>query len=201
MFIEHSNATPNVHPTAYVAPGSILSGDVAVGPHCRILFGAVLTAEGGPVTIGEQSVVMEQAVVRGTLRHPVLVGSRNLIGPHAYLSGCETEEDVFIAAGAKIYNGARLGRRSEVRINGVVHVNTEVPAATTIPIGWVAVGRPAQILAPNEHDRIWGIQKTLDFPKTVFGLDRPRQDDTLMPELTERYTRALAKHFEDRILD
>ena len=89
---------------------------VVVGSHSRVLFGAVLTAEGGPVEIGANCVVMEHAVVRGTPRHPTRIGDHVLIGPQAHLSGCVIEDDVRIATGAMLFNGARLGRRdSRVR--------------------------------------------------------------------------------------
>jgi hypothetical protein len=110
------------------------------------------------------------------------------------------EDSVFVATGASVFNGARLGARSEVRINGIVHVNTVVPAGATVPIGWVAVGDPAQILPPDEHERIWAVQKTLDFPRTVFGLERPPEGESIMPELTRRYTRALGAHRHDHVL-
>ena len=56
---------PQVSESAYIAPTAVLAGDVTVGPHSRVLFGAVITAEGGPVEIGRNCVVMENAVVRG----------------------------------------------------------------------------------------------------------------------------------------
>jgi carbonic anhydrase/acetyltransferase-like protein (isoleucine patch superfamily) len=43
----------------------VAAGDVTIGPHNRVLFGAVITAEGGPVEIGRTCVVMENAVIRG----------------------------------------------------------------------------------------------------------------------------------------
>jgi carbonic anhydrase/acetyltransferase-like protein (isoleucine patch superfamily) len=46
-----------VHASAYVAPKAVLCGDVQVGPECRIVFGAVLTAEDGPVLLGEDEIV------------------------------------------------------------------------------------------------------------------------------------------------
>jgi carbonic anhydrase/acetyltransferase-like protein (isoleucine patch superfamily) len=200
MLLEHQGRRPRIHPTAYIAPTAIVCGDVTVGPECRVLFGAVLTAEGGPVSLGRHCVVMEQAVLRGTARHPASLGDHVLVGPHAHLSGCTVEECVFVATGAAVFNGARLGARSEVRINAVVHVNTAVPAGATVPIGWVAVGDPAQILAPGEHERIWAIQKSLDFPGTVFGLERAPEGGTVMPEMTRRYARALAAHRDDHVL-
>ena len=65
VFVEHRLKSPQVSESAYIAPTAVLSGDVTVGPHSRVLFGAVITAEGGPVHIGSNCVIMENAVIRG----------------------------------------------------------------------------------------------------------------------------------------
>ena len=106
MLIEHSGKRPRIDPGATVAAGAIVSGDVRLGPGSRVLHGAVLTAENGPVTLGMNVIVMEQAVIRGTARHPVEVGDQVLVGPHAHLSGCTVGKGVFIATGAAVFNGA-----------------------------------------------------------------------------------------------
>jgi carbonic anhydrase/acetyltransferase-like protein (isoleucine patch superfamily) len=201
VLIEHRGKRPRVDPSAYVAPTAVICGDVTIGTESRVLFGAVVTAEGGPVSIGEQCIVMEQAVVRGTRRHPARIGNHVLIGPRASLSGCTIEDRAFIATGATIFNGARVGVQAEVRVNGVVHVRSVVPDDATVPIGWVAVGDPAQILPPNEHDRIWTIQRELDFPGTVWGLPRAPEGGSIMLQVTERYARALAAHLDDVVLE
>ncbi len=201
MLIEHGGKRPSVHESAYVAPTAVLSGEVTVGAGSRVLFGAVLTADGGPVTVGQHCIVMENAVIRGTRRHPARLGDHVLVGPHASLSGCEVADCVFLATGATVFNGARIGARAEVRINGVVHLRTVVAEDATVPIGWVAVGDPAEILPPEAHERIWALQEPLDFPGQVFGLERPAPGETIMPELTRRYAKALAAHRDDRPLD
>lgn len=201
MLLEHQGKRPLIHASAYIAPTATICGDVTIGENARILFGAVIVAEGGPVEIGSECIVMENAVIRGTARHPARLGDHVLVGPRAYLTGCVVEDDVFLATGATIFNGARVGTRAEVRINGVVHLRTTLPADAVVPIGWIAVGEPAQILPPNDHERIWAIQEPLNFPHTVFGLRRVPAGETLMPELTRRYAKALAKHQDDRVLD
>ncbi len=178
-----------------------MSGDVVVGPDCRVMFGAVLTADGGPVEIGAQCIIMENAVIRGTPKHPTRIGDHVLVGPRAYLTGCTIADDVFLATGASVFNGTEIGARAEVRINGTVHLMSRLPPDTTVPIGWVAVGDPAEIRPPNEHDEIWAVQETLDVPGIVFGLDRPASGESLMPEMTRRYARALARHKDDRIIE
>jgi carbonic anhydrase/acetyltransferase-like protein (isoleucine patch superfamily) len=197
MLLEHAGNRPRIHPSAYVAPNATICGDVTVGEDCRILFGAVLTAEGGPIELGARCVVMENAVIRGSRRHPVRLGANVLVGPRAYLTGCTVENDVFLATGVAVFNGAYIGTQSEVRINGVVHLKTVLPADSLVPIGWIAVGDPATIHPPDDHDRIWAIQEPLNFPREVFGLERPPEGGTIMPELMQRYTRALARHKDD----
>jgi gamma-carbonic anhydrase len=195
MLVEHRGSAPVVDPSAYVAPTAVLCGDVRVGPHARILFGAVVTAEDGRVEIGARCVVMENALVRGRARHPVRLGDDVLVGPHAHLNGTLVGDGCFLATGCSLFPGARLGRNVEVRINGVVHVNTRLEDGALVPIGWVAVGDPAEILAPGEHEEIWRIQAELDFPGTVYGLPRSAS----ARERMERQAEWFAAHRDDRI--
>jgi len=97
-------------------------------------------------------------------------------------------------------NGARLRAGSEVRIHGVVQINSVLPPHAVVPIGGIAVGDPAQVLAPNEHECICPVQKELHFPRTVFGLERVPEGQSIMLELTRRYTRALLRHKQDQRL-
>jgi len=164
MLLEHQGKRPHIHETAYIAPTATVCGDVTIGAESRVLFGAVLVAEGGPVTIGGHCIIMEQAVLRGSARHPVRLADHVLVGPHAHLSGCIVEDSVFIATGACIFNGARLDARSEVRINGVVHVNTAVPAGATVPIDWVAVGDLRRFSRPTSTSASGRCRRRSSFP-------------------------------------
>jgi hypothetical protein len=71
---------------------------------------------------------------------------------------------------------------------------------STVPIGWVAIGDPAQILPPDRHDDIWKAQRPLDFPGYVFGVDREAPGSSPVVAMTERYGRRLRRHAQDRIL-
>jgi len=201
MLLEHDGKRPRIHESAYVAPTSVVCGDVSIGENCRVLFGAVIVSEGGPVTIGSHCIMMENSVVRGLPGHPVNIGDHVLIGPRAYLTGCTVEENSFIARGATISNGARIGARAEIRINAVVQFNATLPPSTIVPVGWIAAGDPAEILSPKDHGELWSSHEPLSFPFLEFGLERPPPRRSSMPELTRRYSKALAKHKEDRILD
>ena len=199
MQFEHLGARPRIHPTAVIAPTAVVSGDVEIGPDCQVLHGAVITAEGGAITLGENVIVMENALIRATATNSVHIGDHVLVGPMASVSGATIGDEVFLATGTRVFNGARIGARSEVRINAVVHLRTTLPEQTVVPIGWVAVGEPFEVLPPDRHEQIWAAQRELDFPGYVFGLDRDTPD--LMVQLTERYGRSLARHEDDARID
>lgn len=197
MIASHRGQRPSIDPSAYVDPASEIRGDVCVEAGSVVLAGAVLTAEGAPVSIASDCIVMEGAVLRGVPGHPCRVGSHVLIGPGAHLAGCEVEDLSFLASGVTVLNGARIGRLADVRVNAVVHCRTSLPPSTTVPIGWIAVGDPAEVIPPGDHERIWSVQRTLGFRDAAFRMgDLPRH--RFMEEMTRRYARALARHREDR---
>ncbi|NNC12737.1 gamma carbonic anhydrase family protein [Planctomonas sp. JC2975] len=196
MLVRHRGLQPSVDPSGYVAPTAVLVGDVRIAAGARILHGAVVTAEDGQVVIGEDAVVMENALIRGRAAHPVRIGAAVLVGPNAHLNGCVIEDECFIATGAALFPGSRIGSGAEVRINGVVQVNTVVPSGGVVPIGWIAVGDPAVILPPESHEEIWAIQRELDFPGTVYGVDR----GVSMRELMRRQSSYYGEHAEDQVV-
>ena len=201
VLLEHSKQRPRIADDAWVAPTAVLSGDVRVESGSCIAFGAVLVAEGAPLVVGRQTIVREHALLRSTSEHPLEIGNYVLVGPRAALYGCRIEDEVFLATGVTVFHGAEIGRGAEVRINGVVHVRTRLEPGALVPIGWVAVGDPAQILPPSEHERIWAVQRTLDFPRVVYGLEREPDGSVDMRELTARVAAGLRRHAEDSLID
>ena len=135
-------------------------------------------------------------MLRGRARHPLVVGDDVLIGPHAHLNGTRVGDGCFVATGAALFPGSVLGPGSEVRIHGVVHVNTVLAAGSTVPIGWVAVGDPARIYPPGQHEQIWAVQEGLDFPGTVYGVSRETPAQARMA----RQANWFSAHRDDRRL-
>ena len=114
--------------------------------------------------------------MRSGSHHPVRIGSNVLIGAQSALYGCTVDDEAFLATGVTIFHGAQIGARAEIRIRGVVHVNSVLPPGAVVPIGWVAVGIPAVAFPPSAHEEIWAIQQTLDFhtiPTIDVISDRP----------------------------
>ncbi|MCZ4300353.1 gamma carbonic anhydrase family protein [Microbacterium oxydans] len=199
MLYEHLGARPRIHDTAVIAPTAVVSGDVEIGPGCQVLHGAVITAEGGTITLGEHVIVMENALIRATAANAVHIGAHTLIGTLSSIAGATVGEETFLASGSRLFNGSLVGPRCEVRVNAIVLRRAVLPEGTVVPIGWVAVGDPVQLFSPDREDDIAAAQPDLDFPGHVFGVDRDTPD--LMVQLTERYGSSLARHAQDVHLD
>jgi gamma-carbonic anhydrase len=175
-----------IHETATVASSAVVTGDVTIGRNSRVLHGAVLDGDLGPVVVGSDVVVMEHALLRGRADHPLTVGDAVLVGPHTHLNGTTVEDEVFVATGVSMFPGSRAGAGSELRVNSVLHVRSVLPAGTVLPIGWVAAGDPAQLFSPDRHEELWAVQEPLDFPGTVYGVPR----GTSMREIMRRQCEA-----------
>jgi carbonic anhydrase/acetyltransferase-like protein (isoleucine patch superfamily) len=118
MIVSSGTKKPNIHASAYVAPTATISGDVTIEEGCAVLFGAVISAEGAPITIGANSVVMENAVVKSSggkvMQFPCSVGESCIIGPGAYIIGATIEPGAFIASGAQVRNGETIAESTTV---------------------------------------------------------------------------------------
>ena len=202
MIIKHLDKEPIIDTSSFIAPNAVICGDVKIGKNVRVMFGAQIIAESSPIMIGDNCIILENAVIRGTDKYPVSIGNNCLIGPNAHLAGCIVEDNVFIATGASIFHGAILRTGSEVSINGVVHLKTELPQDTSVPINWIAVGTPVKILPPDKHDEIWVIQKPLNFPLSVYGIERPKAGEpNNMIEICKVMSDRLKSHIDNEIMD
>ena len=199
MIISSGTKKPKIHATAYVAPSAVVAGDVTIEEECAILHGAVITAEGAPIEIGANSVIMENAVLKSSggtaLSFPLSVGESCIVGPGAYVVGATIEPGVFIASGARIFNGAVLEEGVSIALGGIVHVNAHVGAGQHVPMQHIAHGNPATVYPP---ERAPEVHEKMNFFQDVFNL--PHSDD-VRAKAAQSYAKFLRKtHAQDAVL-
>ncbi|MGD9968857.1 MAG: gamma carbonic anhydrase family protein [Sulfuricurvum sp.] len=197
MIIVHNSSIPKIDESAYIAPNAVICGDVTIGKNCKVMFGAQIIAEGNQIVIEENTIILENAVLRSVENHNLFIGKNCLIGPNTHIVGCKIEEEVFVATGASILHDAKIMSGTEIRINAIVHIKSVLEKNSMIPIGWIAVGNPAQIFSPNEHKKIWKIQEPLNFPKTVYNLER---EEASIQKIVKTLGKRLETHINDKII-
>ena len=137
MIIKHSGIEPKIDPSSYIAPTAVVIGNVSIGAGAKVMFGAVINSEGSRVTIGEGTIISENAVIRATAdgnkEHFVAIGESVFIGPHATILGGVLEPCCYIATGATILHGAKVSSGSVVAVGALVHANAVVPKDFFVP--------------------------------------------------------------------
>jgi carbonic anhydrase/acetyltransferase-like protein (isoleucine patch superfamily) len=174
MLIRHRGAQPIVDPTAWVAPNATLVGDVRVGPGARVLYGAVLDAEGSRVEVGENAIVSEQAVLRATAvtdaDAAVSLGDHAFVGPHATVLGATVGPCVYLAAQTTVLHLARLGAGSSVAVGSLVHARTVLPDEFFVPPHSTAIGDPVRVLSAERAGELADAIRDTEFADAAFGV-------------------------------
>ena len=205
MLIRHRGAQPTVDPSAFVAPNATLVGDVRIGPRVRILYGAVLDAEGASIEVGEASIISEHAVLRATAVGaeplPVVIGDHAFISPHATLLGCAVERCCYVATGATVLQGVRMGRGAVLAVGALAHAGAVLPEEMFVPPMTVAIGDPAQVFTPDRPDELAEAIKGVNFAATAFGVQHEWSDRVARYErIAEVRAQEYAAHLDDEVV-
>lgn len=133
------HGAPDVHDTAYLAPGSRLVGDVTIAEGASVWFNAVLRADADRIVLGAGSNVQDGVAVHCDAGFPAIIGRDVSIGHNAVVHGCTVEDGALIGMGAVILNGAVIGAGSLVAGGAVVLEGTVVPPRSLV------AGVPAKV--------------------------------------------------------
>ena len=124
---------------AWVAPSADVIGDVRLGAHASIWFGAVIRGDNTTITVGARSNVQEGAMLHSDPGAPLVIGEDCTIGHHAILHGCTVDDLVLIGMGAIVLNRAIIGSGSIVGAGALITEGKEFPPNSLI------IGSPARI--------------------------------------------------------
>ena len=138
-------------PTAWLAPGAALVGDVTLGPLSSVWFNATLRGDLAPISIGAESNVQDNCVVHVEEGVGVRLGARVTMGHGAIVHAATVEDEVLVAMKAVILSGCHIGPRCLIGAGAVV------PEGTRVPAGSLVLGVPARVvraLRPEEIERV-----------------------------------------------
>lgn len=139
---------PTIDPTAFVAPGTHLHGDVTIGREAVVMFGAVIRAEFDHITVGARTNVQDNAVIHCDEGIPCVIGSDATLGHAVVIHGATVANHCLIGIGAKVLNRATVGEGAWVAAGGLVAEGKSIPPWT------LAVGIPAKPIRDLTADEI-----------------------------------------------
>ncbi|WP_235905687.1 gamma carbonic anhydrase family protein [Tautonia marina] len=131
---------PMIDPSAFIASGAVVLGDVHIGKDVSIWYNAVIRGDTERITIGDVTNIQDLAMIHADPGVPCVVGRRVTVGHRAILHGCTVEDDCLIGMGAILLNGVRVGSGS------VIGAGALLPEGKQIPPGSVVVGMPGRVV-------------------------------------------------------
>lgn len=123
---------PRIDPSAFIAPGAVVIGDVTIGKDASIWYGCVLRGDTNAITVGCGSNIQDGTVIHvdhpsvGGL--PVRIGENVLVGHRCMLHGCTIEDGGFVGMGATLLDGVTVETGAFVAAGGFVSPKKTVPA-------------------------------------------------------------------------
>ncbi len=133
--------SPQIHPTAWVAPTAVLIGDVRLGPGANIWFNCVLRGDTNPIIVGARSNVQDGTVIHVDHGENFTeIGDDVTIGHAAIIHACKLRNRAFIGMGATVMDGAVVEEGGMLSAKGLLGPGKRIGANEL----WI--GAPAKLL-------------------------------------------------------
>ena len=144
---EFQGKQPDLSDEAFIHPEAVIIGDVAVGAGSFIGPGAVIRGDFGPVILGENVSLQDNAVVHVSPGSQVTIEDNCIVGHGALL------HDVRLETGSVVGMGAILLFNVCCEAGSFVAAGSLVARGMTIPAGAVAAGSPAKVIRSSASSK------------------------------------------------
>ncbi len=148
IILPHHGVSPKIDPTAYLAEGVVVIGDVIIGADSSLWPHTVLRGDVFHIRVGNRTNIQDLSVghvTDGTW--PLLIEDDVTVGHRVVLHGCHIQSRCLIGMGSIIMDGAVVGEEAMIGAGSLVTPGTVIPPRT------LAVGSPAKVkrdLSPEE---------------------------------------------------
>jgi carbonic anhydrase/acetyltransferase-like protein (isoleucine patch superfamily) len=150
------DASPRVHPTAFIDDSAQVIGDVEIGDASSVWMSVVIRGDLHRIRIGRRSNVQDGTMIHVTRTHPTTIGDSVTVGHAAILHGCAIEDRCLIGMGAILLNGAHIGDGS------IVAAGTLIVEEMTVPPRSLVMGSPGRVKRALTDAEVLDVQAYAD---------------------------------------
>jgi len=125
LILSYNGITPKIHPTAYIAPGAVIIGDVDIGAESSVWFGCVIRGDVNIIRIGARTNIQDGTVIhvasgkqparmgdKGSkipeAGYPTIIGDDVTVGHMALLHACRVDNNGFVGMKSAVMDGAHI---------------------------------------------------------------------------------------------
>lgn len=163
-----------INDSVFIADGAKLVGDdITIGRQSSVWYNAVIRCTGDKsVVIGERTNIQDLCMLHTATHYSVIIGDNVTVGHQCIIHGCTIGDNTLIGMGTIIMDGAEIGS------NCIIGAGSLVTAGVKIPDGQMAFGQPAKIIRPVTDEQKDGNKYSAD----VYVLEAEKFKITEMPE-------------------
>ncbi len=154
---------PDIHETAFVAPGARIIGDVTLGANSSVWYNCVLRGDIHRIVVGARSNVQDGSIfhVEGPRPDnqgemfggcPTIIGEDCVIGHMAVVHGCTVEDRGFVGMGAVAMDDCRIGSGAMLGAGALLSPGKRIPPRQ------IWIGRPAKFLKEQSEAQVGKIR-------------------------------------------
>lgn len=156
MEITYNTKKPAIHSSVFRAPGTYIIGDVTIGEQSSIWFNAVLRGDEDAIIIGKRCSIQDNATIHLYEGAPVIVEDDVTVGHQVVLHGCKIGRRSIIGMGSVILDNAEIGEEC------IIGANTLITQGTKIPPRSLVVGSPGKVIRQLQDKDFELIQLSID---------------------------------------
>ena len=151
----YQGVLPKVHPSVFLADGVKLIGDVTIGENSSVWYNTVIRGDVHYIRIGIETNIQDCSMLHVTNgKFPLNIGNQVTIGHSVKLHGCTIEDLTLIGIGAIVLDGAVVEKESIVAAGAVVKPNFVVPTHSLV------AGVPAKVVRKLTENEIQEFEKS-----------------------------------------
>ena len=136
----HLRATPVLGRDVYIASTAVVLGDVTLGDESSVWYNAVLRGDINRIVVGPGSNVQDNAVLHLADDYGCILGAYVTVGHSAIVHACTVGDECLVGMGATILDGAEIGDQC------IVGANALVTQGMVVPAGSMVLGSPAKVV-------------------------------------------------------
>jgi carbonic anhydrase/acetyltransferase-like protein (isoleucine patch superfamily) len=138
--------TPRIDPTAWIAPGCRIIGDVEIGPDTSIWYNSVLRGDVNAIRVGARTNIQDGSIIHcdsggaDGAGYPTIIGEDVLIGHMAVVHGTTLMAGSFVGIGAITMDG------TVIESGGMLAAGAILTPRKRISENELWGGRPAKLM-------------------------------------------------------
>lgn len=144
---------PQIDPSVFIADYTTITGDVTIGKDSSVWFNTIIRGDVAPTIIGNKTNIQDLCMLHQSPGNPLILEDNVTIGHQVTLHSCIIRNNALIGMGSVILDGAEIGE------GAFIGAGSLVPQGKVIPPGTLAFGRPAKVVRDLREDDIKDMER------------------------------------------